>query len=340
MEHTLDLTKVGVIDNTKVDLLNRELIPDLFVEGSDCKSVYHYTSIGGVEGVLKGTLRFTDIRYMNDREEVIAGLLEFRKSYMRSESDEFIRLREREIQKNMNLRTFVCCFSLDRDSLAMWNYYTKDINNKGYNIGFDYKDLIIGIMKKNSELDGCKLMFGKLDYINKEETYAQLTEKQLRNNLIAGLEGLVKACNSLAGKETSEPLPREDLSELVVWKYCGESNRFNKVIGSDAAYFMKRPCFSIESEFRIVIQIPDDVLEKIKNTTDGNIKYKFRQSGGILIPYLEIEYDKDSLTGMMFSPTVNDELAEQSIKDYCRYCDIDPEKLPEGIEKSTIPVRY
>ena len=63
-------------------------------------------------------------------------------------------------------------------------------------------------------------------------------------------------------------------------------------------------------------------------------------SNGILVPYLELDIDLNSLTGIMFSPTVNDELARDSITDYCKYCGINPTTLPEGVEKSSVPVRY
>ena len=42
-------------------------------------------------------------------------------------------------------------------------------------------------------------------------------------------------------------------------------------------------------------------------------------SNGILIPYLDLDFDLSCLTGIMFSPTMNDELAKDSIIDYCHY---------------------
>ena len=46
-----------------------------FQKGHWAKLIYHYTSIGGLESILRNkTLRFTNIKYMNDKDEVIAGL--------------------------------------------------------------------------------------------------------------------------------------------------------------------------------------------------------------------------------------------------------------------------
>jgi len=332
----LDLNRTGVINSEKVSDLRREMIPDLFPPCVD-RSVYHYTSIGGVSGVLQGKLWFTNIRYMNDREEVKVGIEEFRKTYLHDYPDDWKRLLERDIERTRTSHTFVCCFSLDRDSLALWNYYTKDINNKGFNLGFDYKSLIISILQKNPELDGCKFLFGSVDYTNKEETYAHLAEKQLADNLTGALDGLLNAVRLLKGEEPAVPYSHNP-PDFPVKKYAGEKPAFESVISSDAAFFMKRPCFSIEQEFRLVIQVPETVLDKLKKSK--NKKYKFRIGNGVLIPYLDLDFDLSCLTGIMFSPTVNDELAKDSIIDYCHYCGINPSALPEGVEKSSVPVRY
>ena len=59
-----------------------------------------------------------------------------------------------------------------------------------------------------------------------------------------------------------------------------------------------------------------------------------------MVPYLDLNIDTDALTGAALSPTVNQDLAERSIKDYCAFCSIDAATLPEGITKSKIPVRF
>ena len=46
-----------------------------FQNNSRGKGIYHYTSISGLEGILKNKkLRFTNIKYMNDKDEIVAGL--------------------------------------------------------------------------------------------------------------------------------------------------------------------------------------------------------------------------------------------------------------------------
>lgn len=96
------------------------------------KQIFHYTSISGLQGILEHKkLRFTNIKYMNDKDEIFAGLESMLKegNIPEEKADKL-----REAFRSEVLQTFVCCFSLEEDSLPMWNYYTKEINNQGYNI--------------------------------------------------------------------------------------------------------------------------------------------------------------------------------------------------------------
>lgn len=98
---------------------------------------------------------------MNDKAEIIAGLDSLAKVCNVSEEE---REQMRSAFINYGMQTFVCCFSLEDDSLLLWNYYTKEINNQGYNIEFDDKKLIKSILHNNPLLDGCGLSFGVVDY--------------------------------------------------------------------------------------------------------------------------------------------------------------------------------
>lgn len=128
------------------------------------KPIYHYTSIGGLESILRNkTLRFTNIKYMNDKDEIIARLDSIAKDCRASEET---RKQLRSAITNLGVQVFVCCFSLKEDSLPMWNYYTKEVNSQGYNIEFDDKKLIESILRSNPVLDGCYVSFGNVDYSN------------------------------------------------------------------------------------------------------------------------------------------------------------------------------
>lgn len=170
----------GEIDSkTTIDYLRLQKSKLAFKKGTKAKSIYHYTSIGGLQGILSSkTLRFTNIKYMNDKDEIIAGLDSMAKACSASEEE-----REALLYSFMShgTQTFVCCFSLEEDSLPMWNYYTKEINSQGYNIEFDDKKLVESILRNNAVLDGCDFAFGIVDYSkdNDSEYSKAITENIL-----------------------------------------------------------------------------------------------------------------------------------------------------------------
>lgn len=115
------------------------------------KRIYHYTSIIGLEGILSNhKLSFTNIKYLNDKDEIIAGFDSIAKAF--DISDDY-RKRIIDAYSKIDKQTYVCCFSLDEDSLPMWNYYTKEINNQGFNIEFDDKKLVESILRKNDRVE-------------------------------------------------------------------------------------------------------------------------------------------------------------------------------------------
>ena len=146
---------------TNIDCQKLQNSKLLFYKSTKSRRIFHYTSIVGLEGILGNrTLRFTNIKYMNDKDEIIAGLDSMAKICHASEEE-----REKLCSSFIShgMQTFVCCFSVEEDSLPMWNYYTKEINNQGYNIEFDDKQLVESILRGNDALNGCSLAFGIVD---------------------------------------------------------------------------------------------------------------------------------------------------------------------------------
>lgn len=173
----LDFTKLGRIDADHIDILNISKVPDLEKFDSDeiVQSIYHYTSVAGIQEILsKKKLRFTHIEYMNDYDEVVVGEENIRKA-AKDFGKEHAEMLDQQLsrERKTNRYPFVCCFSMERDSLSMWNYYTKDINNQGYNIGIDYKSLAVSILKRNRELLGCKMLIGEVDYCKGDTSLKQ-----------------------------------------------------------------------------------------------------------------------------------------------------------------------
>ena len=125
----------------------------------DNTMLYHYTTPEGLLGILQKeevNLHFTKFTALNDkmegkvlqkrflaicerlyREKVIDkreidNLLE----YVNFETGIFRCFLDGKWQELNFEDTFVCSFSLQQDSLPMWNYYVKNGGYQGYNIGF------------------------------------------------------------------------------------------------------------------------------------------------------------------------------------------------------------
>ena len=322
-----------------------------FRKNTKAKPIFHYTSIGGLQGILSSkTLRFTNIKYMNDKDEIIAGLDSMAKACSASE-EERDNLRSAFISHGT--QTFVCCFSLEEDSLPMWNYYTKEINNQGYNIEFDDKKLVESILRSNPVLDGCDFAFGNVDYSKDNDSeYSKTITSEILSSmellisklfLTVAKGALVKQSSNIdesALKEWEEKInqseKKQKLSELPIYFYNGEKCSFEKNPSGDYLYFIKRDCFRQEKEFRIVISVPDELLSKLANE---NV-YKFRVSNGVLVPYLELKFSEDVVKSLTISPTVQSDLVEQSIQDYMNYCNYGIQDFSTFIKHSKVPVRF
>lgn len=123
---------------------------------------------------------------------------------------------------------------------------------------------------------------------------------------------------------------------LSVYRYHEQTGKFKRDTSGNYLFFVKRDCFSPESELRIVINIPPDKLTLLKKKE----VYKYRISNGLLIPYLELNFTPSAIQGLTISPTMQSDLAEQSIKDFLKYCDFSFEKTETFIKKSKVPVRF
>lgn len=331
------------------DLLQNSKL--VFRKNTKARPIFHYTSVGGLQSILsRKTLRFTNIKYMNDKDEIIAGLDSMAKACNASE-EERDNLRSAFISHG--IQTFVCCFSLEGDSLPMWNYYTKEINNQGYNIEFDDKKLIESILRNNPALDGCEFAFGNVDYSKDNDSEYSRTitgeilssmELSISKLFLAVAKGaLVKQSSNIdeeALKDWEEKIIRSEkkqkLSELPIYFYNGETCSFEKESSGGYLYFIKRDYFRQEKEFRIVISVPDELLPKLAK---DNV-YQFRISNGVLVPYLELKFSEDVVKSLTISPTVQSDLVEQSIQDFINYCDYGVQDFSTLIKRSKVPVRF
>lgn len=315
------------------------------------KPIFHYTSIGGLEGILGDKkLRFTNIKYMNDKDEIIAGLDSLAKACDVSEE---AREKMRAAFNSHGEQTFVCCFSLEEDSLPLWNYYTKEINNQGYNIEFDDKKLVESILRNNPVLNGCNLSYGIVDYSKDNDseysrtfTNAISTSMDLfisklfltvaKGAFVDRLSNIDESSLHDLEKTIADIENNPKLNDLPIYFYNGQKCKFEKDSSGEYLYFVKRDYFKQEREFRIVITVPDERLAELK----AKGAYKFRIGNGILIPFLELSFSADVVKSITISPTVQSDLVELSIQDFIKYCKFEIEDYSKFIRHSNIPVRF
>jgi hypothetical protein len=97
----------------------------------------------------------------------------------------------------------------------------------------------------------------------------------------------------------------------------------------------KRQEFSEEDEVRMVFSIDKYNYEQVKRDK----LVKFREINGIMIPFIDIKFDKECVKGIKISPTYQEELAKEGVRimlDNKMYDHISNNK----ITISDIPFRY
>lgn len=136
--------------------------------------IYHYTGPDAFTSILSNTeLRFTNRDYLNDFSEgkyvlnlCIDNSNYICADYLQYENDFKEYCREKLNSKDA-FQVFQCSFSLDSDSLCLWNYYTRADRIQGYNLGFDPKLLLEGIKRSNHA--GLILPWARLNTVRKNK---------------------------------------------------------------------------------------------------------------------------------------------------------------------------
>lgn len=291
--------------------------------------IYHYTSPQGLHSILQSSsLRFTDCQFLNDKseyiyikeplinayEEIKASLqYDFVSPVIASLKDSFETLVLKATQSGasviLNLATkkyYVFCCSTIQDSLGMWNYYVKDGNYQGYNIGFTVKQLLDCFLS----IDEPDVFYGRVIYDAREQ--------------INFLKDLILDTN-------------QELTERV--EQYGKPEQFkdeakNHLLShlERCRLFFKNECFVNEEEYRFIIRLPDDYTTK----ENGRISTGFDTRNGIITPYCQIKINNNTIDSITLSPMLDRELAEQGLKRCLSSAGYS--KIPISLSK--VPVRY
>lgn len=298
-------------------------------------SVYHYTSADAFCSIVESQkLRFTNKKYLNDAAEETYALdlcIMYAENICNRYpwcTDEF--RNECEWYKQ-NLTEFPvwesyqCSFSIDPDSLCLWNYYTHGDSIKGYNIEFDSQKLC----------DEINNTYQRKNFVSANKVIYD-TKRQIEMiRLIANLYFDMYYQNRIYFEHINEERERclsATIERLVksLW-FMGQ--------------FFKRECFKVESEYRIIFYHEDVIVIKetseLKgkgiNKPDLNVHYFTRN--GVAVPYIDIAFSPNTLKSVTLSPTLDSQIAKAGAYSILREKNY-PSVSMGDIKTSKIPVRF
>lgn len=308
---------------------------DLLGRYDKSDSLFHYTSLDGLLGILRETgpvLWFSQYDSLNDTTEGVHILEVYQdvceellangkidSVFNQAVHDVKPLTKEvflshlkqlKEVEKPIDIthyckvqesQKYICCFSKNQDSLPMWNYYTKGDKYEGYNIGFCFQ---------RTRQYGVQYCYGKgynLDLFT--VIYDDNEKKQIIQRKIEELYSFYK----------------DDARETTLTRIKNILSNYLK----NLALKFKQNCFQHEEEVRAILTVP-------KGNTEFTVKY--RSKAGYRIPYVEVSFPPQIISGITVGPLLNDQTALNNIQQFLRarhYAFND-----KDIGKSEIPIRY
>ena len=199
---------------------------------------------------------------------------------------------------------YVCCFSVDRDSLPMWNYYSKGTHYEGYNIGFqssDIRGLNGRIFGRGAFIEFTPIMYSKTEQL-----------KYVRDFI-----------NDIMKFYTSDPIKEIQFTisdMLAKWSLV-----------------FKHESFSYEKEVRLIVYLPKKPLDNTYLSSPFAVKYRFRN--GMIIPYIEFALDKEALQEVNISPLVCSK-EDQKIQANIMQEALRSHGYHSSVHNSEVPIRY
>ena len=272
------LTIETVLQNANLSRQELANIVNGVIQNIDPPIIYHYTSAAGLLGILTNSkLWFTRWDSLNDTSEnliVHDCINEALDKY--TQEPQFVKY-IREINNNqrkfkkegyIDSDLYLASFSANSDSLTMWNCYSKDTRGDGYCIGFDNPKLF----------QDYPVIISKVIY-DKDEQMTVVYDVLERLHQI--YDCFIK------NKDTSPD----------TYKVVAKSFEF---VFEEISIFFKHSAFKDEKEVRASIRKRDEV-ETLKS-----IVPQIRENGAMLIPYLEMPFDKALVKSVTISPTLAD----------------------------------
>ena len=321
---------MSLIENfyTKLGVASQEEFHERFMPERYYDQLYHYTSPSGLSSILfnnpKNMVLWAS-RYdvQNDASEGEIALELYKKvceevceeieAHIRKSVgfDNISPTRTIPMQPKINgqykktrpeCESYICCFSKCSDSLPMWNYYSKGNNYEGYNIGLNVDSFNHSLKTCYEDLEVSTSIYPVI-YDEKEQ------EDLIRKFIQEILHEYDSKYNDAIRYVVS--------NQLMMWKLL-----------------FKNKCFEHEKEVRAIINVA-----KTTTTRPSPVNIKYRSNGIYLIPYIEMELDKNCLKTLTFGPQLwNEEQCQHQIKIVKDMLKVN--HYSADVEISTIPVRY
>lgn len=266
---------------------------DKFFTPQDIPPLYHYTSIKGLQGIVKSRAIFASCAYyLNDSHELLHGLNLFRcladeKSFSAEPKEaEFLRhlVKWLDIFKDTIYPIFICSLSEERSLLSQWRSYTP--HGKGVSIGFSPERLLNVSSQAGGRLVKC--------------VYHRKQQNDLMNQLLMlCLTSFRQDEASLEYREADKGLRYHNYLEHFRFEFL----RVFAILKHDA--------FEEENEWRIICD----------NSTPAAKPIEYREGASMLVPYVELELaPKDSdvplFDDVMLGPSQHPRLSSRALCDY------------------------
>lgn len=276
-------------------------------------SLYHYTSGSSLLGILQSeTFWATDIRFLNDYEELNRGLDVFERfaegllkdlKEEREHLSEMLRILVGNIRRNANLTLInLVSFSTEPDNLRQWMAYGN--SGSGYCIEFD-SDLLIP--ESLSDFKNC-LRLTPVEYIDNDFGF------YYSSSLTKFTGFLFETVQSLGGNISEE---------ILIEKMSLRASRLF-IDSMFVASSIKPSEFSDEREIRLLYIGENKELEVHHNIDELHSLYKkpnlpdigFKSSNDILVSYQPIPFNIKAVKKVIIGPTIDMKLAKMGITEF------------------------
>lgn len=297
--------------------------------------IYHYTSVDGLQAIISNkTLRFTECSFLNDRneykglgdlidelspdlEEEIKELLNelkwiFNDSYEESRGT-YCLLKDGKLQYTKS-RFYILSLSIKQDSLPMWNYYSKNSNNWGYNLEISKQQIIEKFFNvENIHLD---LYCGKIIYSDQgKKDFIKFRINEIYNLYLRKVKEFIN--NNL-----------EDELTMLKDEMINEIYDFSTI----CRLFFKDDYFRYEEEYRFILRADNFV-------DDDSLKKTFSNLNGVIRPHVDLKFENvNFIKSITISPLVDYDLAQKGLNIFLEHNRSDLKKIK--IKKSKINIRF